>query len=93
MATLSERFRGAVEELLGESTNSAVPVQEIIQEIILLSTPPGISGIATAPGTDDCTQSLLGALKWGLRQYGLELYRGYDFFAALTRLGRTLPHT
>ncbi|KAF8454023.1 hypothetical protein BGX38DRAFT_1328834 [Terfezia claveryi] len=84
MATFSDRFRGAVDEFLSGSTDSAVPMEEII----LLAQP---SGTATAPGADDPTESLLGALKWGLRQYGLHLYSGYRFFCALARLGSMLP--
>ena len=88
MAT-SEQFQSAVDELLDGSTNSA----ETMEEIIFLSTPPGISGIQAAPGTEDCTESLLGALRWGLGQYARDLYRGYGFFVALVRLGRMLPNT
>lgn len=89
MATLSDRFRGAVDELLGGHTNSAVPMEEII----LLSKSADIGGTAAASGADDSTEALLGALKWGLRQYGLVLYSGYRFFHALARLGSMLPNT
>jgi len=88
MATLSDRFREAVGELLSGSTNSAGPIEEII-----LLAESGIGGTAAASGADDSTESLLGALKWGLRKYGLDIYSGYRFFYALARLWSMLPHT
>ena len=86
MATLSNRFRRAFDELLGGSTSGA-------EEIILLSKSTDVGGTAAASGVDDSTESLLGALRWGLSQYGLDLYSGYRFFCALARLGNMLPHT
>jgi len=89
MATLSHLFRQAVDELLSGSKNSRVPMEEII----LLSKSHSVDGVTVAPGTDDCTEALQGALRWGLRKYGLDLYCGYAFFVALVELWRILPHT
>ena len=89
MDALSDRFRRAVDELLGGSTSATVP----IEEIILLSKSTDVGGAAEASGANDSTEPLLAALKWGLWQYGLDLYRGYRFFCALAHLGNMLPHS
>ena len=38
----------------------------------------------------DCTESLLSALGWGIRQYGLDIIQGYIFFKGLARLNDAL---
>ena len=88
MATLADRLRHAINELVTERTNST----EVIEEIIRLSKSHDVDDIAV-PGTGDCTEALQGALTWGLKKYGPDLYRGYGFFVALVDLGRMLPHT
>ncbi|KAF8429341.1 hypothetical protein BGX38DRAFT_1263696 [Terfezia claveryi] len=39
---------------------------------------------------NDCTEDLLRALDWGIRQYGLDIIRGYDFFRGLARFNNAL---
>ena len=90
MATVFDRFRVAVDELLqlGLGTSAVVAREEII--LLSHSTDFGYDAAGSPP--HDCTEPLLAALKWGLGQYGLDLYSGFRFFHALARLGRMLPH-
>jgi len=39
---------------------------------------------------EDCTEGLLSALGWGIRQYGFDIMRGYTFFRGLARLNDAL---
>jgi len=39
---------------------------------------------------DDCTEGLLAALGWGIREYGLNVFQGYAFFRGLALLNNAL---
>lgn len=47
-------------------------------------------GVQQPNDVNDCTEDLLTALGWGIRQYGLDVMRGYAFFKGLARLNNAL---
>ena len=47
-------------------------------------------GIQQTNDVSDCTEGLLSALGWGMRQYGLDILGGYSFFSGLARLNNAL---
>lgn len=47
-------------------------------------------GVQQTNDVNDCTEDLLTALGWGIRQYGLDIIQGYAFFRGLARLNNAL---
>jgi hypothetical protein len=91
MATLFDRSRGAIDEPLGENTDTDPAVA--MEDNIVVAKSARVGGTAAASGGDDPTESLLGALEWGLRQYGLDIYNGCHFLRAFARRGSFIPST